>query len=70
MKSIQKSSLFTDLAPETAATVNGGYCSKPWGAAYYPSYRSQSYPASKVYPASQSPSFEKAATRLDAVLFE
>jgi hypothetical protein len=76
----EKPPLFTELSPEKAASLNGGYyvtypCypSKPWGAAYYPYYRSRSYSSystSKAYPAYQSASFKSAATRLDAVLFE
>ena len=68
MKSVERSSLFTELTPEKATAVNGGYnCSKPWGAAYYSLNASRSYSAYRAY---RAPSFEKAASRLDAVLFE
>ncbi len=74
----EKSLLFTELTAEKAATLNGGYdvkspyyhCSKPWGAAYYPYYRSRSYSAPKADPTYNSASFKSAATRLEAVLFE
>ena len=73
----EKPPLFTELSPEKAASLNGGYyvtypCypSKPWGAAYYPYYRPRSYSTSKTKPTYKSASFESAATRLDAVLFE
>ena len=73
----EKPPLFTELSPEKAASLNGGYyvtytCypSKPWCAAYYPYYRPRSYSTSKTKPTYKSASFESAATRLDAVLFE
>ena len=74
----ENSLLFTELTAEKAASLNGGYHvkyrynhrSKPWGAGYYPYSRSQSYSASKAYPAYKAASFKSAATRLDAVLFE
>lgn len=74
----EKPPLFTELTPEKAASLNGGYyvkspyyyCSKPWGAVYYPYYRPRSYSTSKTKPTYKSASFKSAATRLDAVLFE